>query len=168
MWLLQECRRAWAREGREYDYAQLTEMAAAAPPSETVLDLNAFSTPGQDAGRVRAYCRATGQCEPKTDGEVCRTILYSLAAAYRDVLATLERLTGRAVNVIHIVGGGSRNRLLNQFTADLTGRKVVAGPVEATAAGNILVQAMGAGALGSIDDIREVCRRSFELETFQP
>ena len=99
---------------------------------------------------------------------MCRAILYSLAVRYREVLKTLEGLTGRAVDVIHIVGGGSRNGLLNQLTADVTGRRVVAGPVEATAAGNALVQAMGAGQLKSLDEVRDVVRHSFRVEEFFP
>jgi rhamnulokinase len=95
-------------------------------------------------------------------------ILYSLAVRYREVLGVLENLTGSGVDVIHIVGGGSRNRLLNQLTADVTGRRVVAGPAEATAAGNALVQALGAGHLGSIDELRQVVRESFTVEEFVP
>ena len=168
LWLLQECRRAWALEGKEYGYEQLTAMAGAAQPAETVLDLEAFYAAGQSAEKVREHCRKTGQQAPRDDGEVCRAILYSLAVRYREVLKTLEGLTGRAVDVIHIVGGGSRNRLLNQLTADVTGRRVVAGPVEATAAGNALVQAMGAGQLKSLDEVREVVRHSFQVEEFFP
>lgn len=168
LWLLQECRRAWALEGKEYSYEQLTAMAGEAPPAETVLDLEAFYAAGQSAEKVREYCRQTGQQAPRDDGEVCRAILYSLAVRYREVLKTLEGLTGRAVDVIHIVGGGSRNGLLNQLTADVTGRRVVAGPVEATAAGNALVQAMGAGQLKSLDEVRDVVRHSFQVEEFFP
>jgi len=168
MWLLQECRRAWAREGREYSYEQLTAMAAAAAPSGTVLDLEKFQSPGQNAGRIRDYCRATGQEAPRDDAAVCRTILYSMAVRYKEVLKTLEDLTGRAIDVVHIVGGGSRNRPLNQLTADVTGRRVVAGPAEATAAGNALVQAMGTGRLGSLEEMRDVVRQSFPVEEFLP
>ena len=168
LWLLQECRRAWALEGKEYGYEELTAMAGAAQPAETVLDLEAFHAAGQSAEKVREYCRKTGQQTPRDDGEVCHAILYSLAVRYREVLKTLEGLTGRAVDVIHIVGGGSRNRVLNQLTADVTGRRVVAGPVEATAAGNALVQAMGAGQLKSLDEVRDVVRHSFQVEEFFP
>jgi rhamnulokinase len=168
LWLLQECRRAWRLEGKEYSYEQLTAMAGAAQPSETVLDLEKFYAAGQCAQKVREYCRKTGQQIPRDDGEICRVILYSLAARYRDVLKTLEELTDRSVDVIHIVGGGSQNRLLNQLTADVTGRRVVAGPVEATAAGNGLVQALGAGELKSLDELREVVRHSFQVVEFFP
>lgn len=168
LWLLQECRRAWALEGKDYGYEELTAMAAAAHPSETVLDLEEFYAAGQSAEKVRAYCRKTGQQAPRDDGEVCRTIFYSLAVRYRDALKVLEGLTSRAVDVIHIVGGSSRNGLLNQLTADVTGRRVVTGPVEATAAGNALVQAMGAGQIKSLDELRDVVRRSFQVEEFLP
>jgi len=168
LWLLQECRRAWAKEGQEYNYDDLTQMAAAAEPSETVLELDAFHSSGQSAAKIRDYCRSMRQPVPATDGAVCRVILHSLAVRYKEVLKTLEGLTGRAIDVIHIVGGGSRNRLLNQLTADVTGRRVVAGPTEATAAGNALVQALGAGQLRSLDELREAVRQSFPVEEFLP
>jgi rhamnulokinase len=168
LWLLQECRRAWAREGKEYGYDELIAMARDAAPSGAVLHLEAFQTAGQSAGRVREYCRATGQQEPEGVGAVVRLILHSLAVRYREVLEVLESLTGEGVDVIHIVGGGSRNRLLNQLTADVTGRRVVAGPAEATAAGNALVQAWGAGQVGSLEELRQVVRESFAVEEFVP
>jgi rhamnulokinase len=168
LWLLQECRRAWAREGKDYSYDELIAMARETEPSGAVLDLEAFQSAGQTAERVMEYCRATGQPVPGTPGAVCRVILYSLAVRYREVLGVLEELTGQRLDVIHIVGGGSRNRLLNQLTADVTGRRVVAGPSEATAAGNALVQALGAGQLGSLEELRQVVRESFAVEEFLP
>ena len=168
LWLLQECRRAWAKEGKEYTYDELIFMAREAEPIDTVLQLEAFQSAGQNDERIREHCRATRQRVPLDAGAVCRVILYSLAVRYREVLQTLEDLTGETIEVIHIVGGGSRNRLLNQLTADVTGRRVVAGPTEATAAGNALVQAMGIGQLGSLDEVREVVRQSFPVEEFLP
>ncbi|MEI9977097.1 MAG: rhamnulokinase family protein [Ignavibacteriota bacterium] len=168
LWLLQECRRAWAREGKEYSYDELIAMARETEPSGSVLDLEIFQASGQSAEKVMEYCRATGQAVPGTPGAICRVILHSLAVRYREVLSLLEELTGQKVDVIHIVGGGSRNRLLNQLTADVTGRRVVAGPSEATAAGNALVQALGAGHLGSIEELRQVVRESFTVEEFLP
>jgi rhamnulokinase len=168
LWLLQECRRAWAREGKEYSYDELIAMARETEPSGAVLELEAFQSAGQSAERVMEYCRATGQPVPGTPGAVCRVILHSLAVRYREVLGVLEELTGQRLEVIHIVGGGSRNRLLNQLTADVTGRRVVAGPSEATAAGNALVQALGAGQLGSLEELRQVVRESFAVEEFVP
>ena len=168
LWLLQECRRAWAREGKDYSYDELIAMARETEPSGAVLELEAFQAAGQSAEKVMEYCRATGQPVPGTPGAVCRVILHSLAVRYREVLGVLEELTGQRVDVIHIVGGGSRNRLLNQLTADVTGRRVVAGPSEATAAGNALVQALGAGHLGSIEELRQVVRESFTVEEYVP
>jgi len=168
LWLLQECRRAWAEQGHEYTYEQLTQMASEARPNSGVIDPDAFLEPGDMPSKIAANCDANGQGVPQTHGEFARAILESLARRYRDVLEDLEKLSGRKIDTIHIVGGGSRNMLLNRFVADTTGRRVVAGPSEATAIGNILVQAMGAGAVKDLAEAREVVRRSFELTTIQP
>ena len=168
LWLLQECRRAWMAEGIAYSYEQLARMAAQARPHSAVIDPDAFLEPGGMPGKIADYCRRTGQEPPATHAEYARAILESLALRYRHVLESLEILSGRKIAVIHIVGGGSRNGVLNQFVADATGRRVVAGPAEATAIGNILVQAMGAGELQGLDDIRAVVRRSFHPETYEP
>lgn len=168
MWLLQECRRAWIREGKKYSYAELVERATIVKPSRTVIDLDEFTMPGNCPERIRDYCKTTGQESPADAGSVTRVILQSLAARYKEVLELLEKLTGRRIDVIHIVGGGSRNRLLNQLAADFTGRRVVAGPAEATAVGNALVQAIGAGGIGSLVELRDIVRRSFEVEEFTP
>ena len=168
LWVLQECRRAWAKEGEEYSYAELMERAATAKPASTIIDLDLFISPGNHPQRICAHCRETGQEVPQDPGAMTRVILQSLAHRYNEVLETLEKLTGKAIETIHIVGGGSRNKLLNQLTADRTGRRVIAGPAEATAAGNALTQAMGSGDLQSLDEIRAVVRRSFKLEEFTP
>jgi sugar (pentulose or hexulose) kinase len=118
--------------------------------------------------KIAAHCTATAQKPPQTIGECARAILESLALKYRSVLENLEELGKRRIEVIHIVGGGSRNALLNQFVADCTGRTVIAGPAEATAVGNLLVQAMAAGELGTPDDIRAVVRASFSPLRFEP
>ncbi len=168
MWLLQECRRAWAKEGCEYSYTELMQRAASARIMRTILDLEQFNSPGDQPQRIREYCKQTEQEAPNDAGEITRVILQSLAVRYRDILVTLEKLANRKIDVIHIVGGGSRNRLLNQLAADVTGRRVIAGPAEATAAGNALTQAMGAGDIKSLDELRAVVRKSFELEPFEP
>jgi len=168
LWLLQECRRAWSKEGHEYSYTELMERAAVAKPTDTVLDLDRFASPGNHPERIREYCRRTGQEIPEDAASTARVILRSMAVRYSEVLALLERLTGRTIEVIHIAGGGSRSKLLNQLTADITGRRVMAGPVEATAAGNALTQALGAGDIGSLDELREVMRGSFDVEEFRP
>lgn len=168
LWLLQECRRAWALEGNEYSYAQLAEMAGAARPFRAVIQPDVFLEPGRLPERIADYCRKTGQEVPEQPGEMCRSIFESLALRYRQVLEGLETILGRPIAVIHIVGGGSQNQVLNQFVADATGREVIAGPAEATAAGNVLIQAMGSGLLGGLGEVREVVRRSFPLRRFEP
>jgi rhamnulokinase len=168
MWLLQECRRAWALEGREYSYDELAQLAAAAPPFTAVIDPDAFLEPGRMPEKIAEYCRRTGQPAPEPPGPMCRTILESLALRYRQVLESLESLLGRRIERIHIVGGGSRNRVLNQFVADATGRPVIAGPAEATAAGNVAVQAIGAGLLKDLREARDLIRRSFPMTVFEP
>ena len=168
LWLLQECRRAWAKEGAEYSYEELMQRADAARPIDSIIDPDAFGSPGHHPERIQESCRETGQQVPKDAGETTRVILRSLAVRYKEVLETLESLTGRSIDVIHIVGGGSRNRLLNQLAADVTGRRVIAGPTEATAAGNALTQAMGNGDIGSLEELRAIIRQSFGVEEFRP
>jgi rhamnulokinase len=168
LWLLQECRRAWMAEGREYSYDDLTRMAAEARPFVAAIDPDAFLEPGDMPAKIAAHCRAKGKPAPSTPGEFARTILESLARRYRQVLDSLEAVAGRRFGVIHIVGGGSRNRVLNQFVADATERTVIAGPTEATAMGNVLIQAMAAGEVRDLAEARAVVRASSSLETFQP
>lgn len=168
LWLLQECRRAWAREGSEYSYEDLVSAAEKAPPFLAVVDPDAFLAPGEMPAKIRKYCADSGQTVPDDPAAITRVILESLAVCYRKVLEDLEETLGRRMDVVHIVGGGSRNHLLNQFVADATGRTIVAGPAEATAIGNILVQAMGDGAISSLAAAREVVRNSFEVSRFEP
>lgn len=168
LWLWQECRRAWQLDGRDYSYSDMSAMASAARPFSAIIDPDAFLEPGGMPGKISEWCRSTGQQAPGRDDEMCRAILEGLALRYRQVLEGLETLTGTRLDVIHIVGGGSKNRVLNQFVADATGRTVVAGPSEATAAGNVLVQAIGAGVLSGLEHARALVRDSFELETYVP
>ena len=170
LWLVQECRRTWAAAGRERSYAELTRAAEEAPGFGPLVDPDdgRFLPPGDMPGRVAAFCRETGQTEPGGEGAVIRCLLESLALKYRWVLERLEEVLGRRLEPVHVVGGGIRNTLLCQLTADATGRPVVAGPAEATAIGNLLVQALGLGRLGSVGDIRAVVRASFEPRTFAP
>jgi len=167
LWLLQECRRSWAAKGgggQTFDYAQLTELAVAAEPGTALLDLGdpAFSAPGEMPEKIAAHCQRTHQRIPNTPGEFTRVILESLAATYAQVVRQLERLTARKFSTLHIVGGGSRNKLLNQLAADATGLTVRAGPVEATAMGNILAQAITTGAVADLAAGRALIARSFE------
>jgi len=170
LWLVQESRRHWGRQGDVDSYDRLTEMAATAPAFRSLVDVDdpAFAAPGDMPARIQAYCRQSGQPVPETKGEIVRTALDSLALKYRYVLAQMEGILERRLEPLHVVGGGARNRLLCQLAADATGRVVVAGPVEATAAGNVLMQAVALGHLGSLAEAREVVRRSFEIATFEP
>lgn len=170
LWLVQECRRSWAREGEALDYDTITRMAEEALPFKAVIDPDSprFLSPADMPSEIRGYCRETGQPGPEGKGEVVRLALEGLALKYRWTLERLEELLGRRLNVIHIVGGGSRNQLLCRFTADATGRTVVAGPAEATAIGNILMQAKALGHLTSLFEIREVVRNSFPLSVYEP
>jgi rhamnulokinase len=160
LWLLQECRRDWALQGREYSYADLTRMAEDAQSCGAIVDPDALHSPGHMPEQIVEHCRGTGQAIPDQPGQMCRCILESLAATYAKVLANIETLTGVRIDRIHIVGGGSQNILLNKLAAAATGRTVIAGPVEATAAGNILVQAIGAGVVSGLDEARAVVGRS--------
>lgn len=168
LWVLQECRREWARQGRDFSYEQLMEMASQAAPFQAVLQPDAFLDPGHMPERIAEYCRKTGQPPLQGEGPVCRAILEGLALRYRQVLEGLETLTGRSIRTIHIVGGGSKNTLLNRLAAAATGRRVVAGPAEATAAGNVLTQALGAGQLAGLREMRGIVRRSFEVTVIEP
>jgi rhamnulokinase len=168
LWLLQECRRAWAAEGERFGYDELMQMAEAAGPARSIIDPDDFLQPGGMPARIAAWCAERSLEVPKTKGEFCRTILESLAHRYREVLDGLEGLTRTRIHTIHIVGGGSRNSLLNQLVADATGRTVTAGPVEATAAGNLLAQAIAAGEVSGLDETRDIVRRSFPIAEFRP
>ena len=170
LWPLQECRRQWLREGHDWSYGDLTEMAAGAPPFCAVVDPDSgdFLRPGDMTAKVAEYCRRAGQNAPADAACTTRVLLEGLALRYRKAIADLDELTGRSTPLIHILGGGSRNRLLCQFAADATGRPVLAGPSEATATGNTLLQALGRGSLGSMAEVREVVSRSFPLTLYEP
>jgi rhamnulokinase len=170
LWLVQECRRTWASQGDERSYAQLTELAERSPAFTSFVAASdeRFLAPGGMPSRLQAFCRETGQPVPESAGAVVRCALESLALEYRWVAERLEELAGRRLPVIHVIGGGARNALLNQLTADATGRTVIAGPVEATALGNVLVQAIAGGYLASLEEGRELIRRSCPVQTFEP
>jgi rhamnulokinase len=170
LWLVQECRRAWERAGQAYSYEALARLAAAAPPFVSIVnpDDTSFMLPANMPAALGEFCRKTGQPVPVEPGPVVRCALESLALRYRWVLERLEELLGQRLNTIHIVGGGCQNELLCQLAADACDRQVLAGPVEATAIGNVLVQAIGLGLLGSLADAREVVRRSFEVLAYTP
>jgi rhamnulokinase len=170
LWLVQECRRAWARAGEELSYADITRLAGEAAPFGAVIDPDDadFLKPGDMPARIQAHCRRVGQPVPDTRGAIVRCVLESLALKYRWVLERLEEMLGERLEPVHIIGGGAQNRLLDQFTADATGRPVVAGPVEATAIGNALMQAVALGDIAGLDEARAVVRHSFEPDTYMP
>ncbi len=170
LWLLQECRRAWQRDGHDLSYSTLRDLARLAPAFGPVIDPDdpRLLAPGDMPARVRELCRESGQIAPGSPGEITRCILESLACAYRAAFDAIRDATGQAITVIHVVGGGARNDLLCQLTADATGLPVLAGPVEATAIGNLLVQAMAAGRIGSLRELREVVARSTVIERYDP
>jgi rhamnulokinase len=172
LWLVQECRRSWRSKpgGRDYTWEDLNHLSATAPPLASLIDPDdaALQSPSDMPEAIRDYCRRTGQSVPGDEGAVIRCALEGVALKSRWVLEGLERLTGGRIATIQIVGGGTQNRQLCQATADACQRRVVAGPVEATALGNLMVQAIAAGAVGSIADAREVISRSFPLVEFEP
>lgn len=170
LWLVQECRRAWAAQGRAYSYAELTQLAEQAPGLISLIDVTdaRFLPPGDMPARIQAFCRETGQPAPESAGAIVRCALESLALEYRWVAERLDELTGRLHTTIHVIGGGAQNHLLNQLTAEATGRTVLAGPVEATALGNVIVQALALRHISSLADGRVFVRNSFPLQTFTP
>lgn len=171
LWLLSECQRTWAKEGYEPSLEELLDAAAALPPGGPLVnaDDSYFIAPDDMPDRIRSAARVTGAVLSEKPAVIVRCILDSLAAGYARTIADAERLSGTPVDVVHIVGGGSQNRLLCQLTADSTGKPVVAGPVEATALGNVLVQARVAGALGgTLRELRQQVLQSSSVETYEP
>jgi rhamnulokinase len=170
LWLLDECRRTWALAGHAHSYEELVALARSAPSLRCLIDPNdpSFTEPGDMPARIAEYCRRTGQTPPEGVGETVRCIFESLALAHAESIDLLERVTGVKLDRLHIVGGGSRNGLLCEWTAAAAGRPVIAGPEEATLVGNLLVQAMAMGELSSLDQAREVVRRSFVPTTHEP
>ena len=170
LWLMQECRRTWATQGEEHSYDELTQWATKAAPLVALIDpdYSGFAKPGDMPVRIQAYCQRMGQPVPESKGSIVRCVLESLALKNRFVLERLESMVGGRLEPLHIVGGGTKNRLLNQLTADATGRQVITGPVEATAIGNTLMQAFALKHISSLAEGRQVVARSFELETYEP
>jgi rhamnulokinase len=170
LWLVQECRRHWEATGGPHDYDELHALAARAPADVPLFDPDddAFLTPGDMPARIRDACRASGQAAPETPGEIVRSVLVSLACKYRFVLERLQRATGRDVAVLHVIGGGARNDLLCRLTADVTGLPLLSGPVEATALGNVLVQARAGGGLASLAEMRAVAASSARPVEYEP
>jgi rhamnulokinase len=170
LWLIQESRRHWARKGMKLEFTDLEKMAVAAPPFVSLInpDDPRFLGPDDMPGKIADFCRETGQPVPADIGACVRCIYESLALLYRVVLRRTERLMGHKLARLHVVGGGSKDATLNQFTANAVKIPVLAGPTECAALGNILVQAIALGHLESLEAAREVVRNSFVLETYQP
>jgi rhamnulokinase len=170
LWLVQESRRTWMGQGESLSYDELTQMAAEAQPLRAIIDPDDgdFLKPGDMPARIRAFCERTGQPVPEEKGAIVRCALESLALKYRWTLERLEEMLGRRLGPIHIIGGGTQNRLLNQLAADATGRRVVTGPIEATAIGNVLVQMMALGHIASLAEGRQIVCDSFDVETYEP
>mgnify|MGYP000877120451 CR=1 FL=1 len=170
MWLFEQCRARWEKSGETLSYDQLLEMAEQAAPFKCIInpDDARFLNPVDMPQAIASFCRDSQQYVPQSKGEYVRTILEGLALKYRFVLEQIQNMRGIRLQALHIVGGGSQNNLLNQFTANATGLPVIAGPVEATALGNVIVQAMAKKVVGSLAEGRDLIRRSFQVRTFEP
>ena len=170
LWLVQECRRIWKQEGHELGWSELVDRASASPALASLINPDApeFVAPSNMPQAIREFCRVSGQDVPESVGAVIRCALESLALRYRMVLNWITELTGSTIDTIHIVGGGTQNRLLCQMAADACKCRVVAGPIEATAIGNVMMQVVASGEVSSIEQAREVVRHSFEVEEYAP
>lgn len=170
LWIIQESRRQWKREGKDYSFAQMEAWAKESPAFRSLIDVDApdFASPGDMPGKIRDYCRRTEQPIPETVGEVVRCIYESLALKYRSVAERVMRLRGRRASVIHVVGGGTKDCFLSQLTADACGIPVCAGPEEATAIGNLLQQLMSCGEISGLRDARALVAASFETKHYEP
>jgi len=169
LWIIQNCKQDWDRvEVTEWD--DIVYMAQEAPAFQSFIDVNAhaFFCPGNMTEKIRQYCRETGQRVPETKGEIARTVYESLAMSYREAFSGLEELKGRRIDTLHIIGGGSKNSLLNQFAANAIDRPVVAGPSEATAIGNIMVQIQASGEVNGPNQARQIIRDSFDVSYYEP
>ena len=168
LWLLQQSRKSWQRQGEYYDYADLVQMAERAEPFYAVVnpDDASFLNPADMPQAIAAFCKKTGQSVPQEPGQFSRIILESLALKYRYIIEKINGMIKQPIEALHIVGGGSQNELLNQFTANALGIPVISGPVEATAIGNILVQLLAKGVIGSLEEGRAVVKNSFEQKEY--
>ena len=170
MWIIQQLRADWERRGEKYSFGELVKLAEGAQPFKAFInpDDPLFVPPVDMDKRIMQYCERTNQQVPKTKGEILRCAYESLALKYRQAIEGLEEITGKKIDTLHIVGGGCQNAMLNQMTANSTNRRVVTGPVEGTAIGNLLVQAMAAGEIKDIQELRSVVAASFPNEIYQP
>jgi rhamnulokinase/L-fuculokinase len=170
LWLEQESRRQWKREGTTYSFDELTEKALQTKPFACFINPNddLFTPSGNMPERIREFCRKTNQYVPQTVGEIVRCIFESLALCYRQTIENIEAMTGKKYSSINIVGGGTKEKILCKWAADASNRIVYAGPVEATAIGNIAMQAISSGELKDIYEARDIIRNSFEIKVYEP
>lgn len=170
MWILQQCAAQWKKQGLTLSWDEIVAEAEKAPPFRSFINLEEpeFYCAGDMVSRIQDYCRRTHQPVPETVGEIARCAYESLAMRYRYTIGQLEEITGRPMKALHIVGGGCKNRLLNQFAANAIGRPVYAGPVESACVGNILMQAYAYGEIKNLAHLRQVVRNSFPVETYLP
>jgi rhamnulokinase len=170
LWIFQECKRQWDKTGEALGFGELERLAEGAPPFVSFIDPDddLFYGPGGMPEKVREYCKQTGQKTPDTKGEIVRCVMESLALKYRVVIEGLEKIIGYFLPVIHVVGGGCQNTMLNRFTANATGKLVITGPVEATAIGNLVAQLMALKEVAGLDEARMVVRKSFPMNEYQP
>ena len=170
MWLLEQCLKEWKKEGITYAYEKLVHIAESAPAFQSLIDPDhaSFANPASMTKAIREYCIASGQTAPETHAEFVRCIFESLSLKYKSILEKLIDLAPFAIEKLHVIGGGSKNPLLNQWTANAIGIPVIAGPSEATAIGNIMIQAKAAGCVGSLTEMRQIIRNSIQLEEFLP
>jgi rhamnulokinase len=169
MWLIQECKRIWDA-GKVISWPEIVELSQLAEPFKCIInpDDSVFLNPGNMPEAIRDYCKNTNQYVPETKGEIARCIYDSLVLKYKYTLRQIESVTGNKIEKLHIIGGGAHNQMLNQLTANATGIPVIAGPTEATAIGNIMMQARALGFVSSLSEIREVVRNSFEVKIYEP
>lgn len=169
MWLIEQCKKEWEKEGT-VTFTEIVQAANEASPFRCFInpDSPSFASPASMTAAIKEYCRVTGQPVPETMGEIARCIYESLAFRYKQVLSNLQKLATFPIETLHIIGGGAQNKMLNQFTANAVGKTVLAGPSEATAMGNILLQAKAAGLVKDKKEIRRIIRNSVELEMFDP
>lgn len=169
LWIIQNCKRQWDRE-KKLSWDDIARMAEAAPAFRSLINVNAhgFFDGDNMSQKIQRYCKSTGQPVPETKGEIARTVYESLAMSYREAFVGLETLKGSRIDVMHIMGGGSKNRLLNQYTANAIDREVIAGPTEATAIGNLMIQVKASGEVKDSDEMQQVIRDSFDLESYEP
>lgn len=170
MWILEQCRKEWESVGKHYSYTDIVSMADSAEPFVSFInpDDQSFANPKSMLAAIEQFCIRTGQSVPTSDAQIVRTIFESLALRYREVLEMLESMAPFAIDTLHIIGGGSKNPLLNQYTASAIGKRVIAGPSEATAIGNVMMQAMAAGVVSSLSEARQIICTSIETEQFTP